>query len=567
MSRRRKRPTAPPAPVPPRVMPGARADWAGTVGVAIVAALVFLPALQNEFVSWDDDTNFLNNPNYRGLGIAQLTWMFTTLRGHYIPLTWLTLGLDFSLWGMSPRGYHLTSVLLHAMAAGLVYRLAYRLLGSVDQVGDPPGRSGLGLASGLTALLFAIHPLRVESVAWVTERRDVLCGVFYLLALLAYLRYIDTPESERPRGRRWYWASCGAFALALLSKPIALTLPLSLLLLDVYPVRRVAIASTTTQGPGRPVSPAPAREVYRLVIEKIPFLLLSAGAAALALFALGRSASLSTTAALGALERTAIAFHSVAFYLAKLLWPVGLSPLYELPFSLDPLAPRFLASAAATVSITALAWILRERFPAVLAAWAAYLIALLPVLGLVQYGPHIAADRNTYLASVPLAIAAGVAFLWLWRQPAPRRRFARAALVTAAAALVVILGALTWRQTAVWRDSETLWARVLAVGPSAIAHSKLGIIRDEQGQLAEALSHFRTALDIHPGFAPAHNNWGIALARRGQFADAISHYQAALGASPDYLEAHLNLAIALDRVGRGAEAERHFPRSPAQDRR
>src|SRR3990172_5638690 len=168
MSRRRKRPAAPAAPGPPRVMPGARADWTSTVGVAIVAALVFLPALQNEFVSWDDDRNFLTNPNYRGLGIAQLTWMVTTLHGHYIPLTWLTLALDYSLWGMSPRGYHLTSVLLHAMAAGLVYRLAYRLLGSVDQVGDPPTRSGLGLASGLTALLFAIHPLRVESVAWVT---------------------------------------------------------------------------------------------------------------------------------------------------------------------------------------------------------------------------------------------------------------------------------------------------------------------------------------------------------------------------------------------------------------
>jgi tetratricopeptide (TPR) repeat protein len=558
MSRRRTRPAAPAAPGPPRVMLGARADWGGTVGVAIVAALVFLPALQNEFVSWDDDTNFLSNPNYRGLGIAQLTWMVTTLHGHYIPLTWLTLGLDYALWGMSPRGYHLTSVLLHAIAAGLVYRLAYRLLGSVEQVGDPPTRSGLGLASSLTALLFAIHPLRVESVAWVTERRDVLCGVFYLLALLAYLRYIDTPESERPRRRRWYWASCGAFALALMSKPIAVTLPLSLLLLDVYPLRRVAIAPTAPPGPRRPPSRALVRQVSRLVIEKIPFLLLSAGAAALALFAMGQSSSLSTTAALGAVERAAIAFHSVAFYLAKLVWPVALSPLYELPFSLDPLAPRFLASAAATVSITALAWILRERFPAVLAAWAAYLIALLPVLGVVQYGPHIAADRNTYLASVPLATAAGAAFLWLWRQPAPRRLFARATLVTAAAALLVILSALTWRQTAVWRDSETLWARVLAVGPSAIAHSKLGIIRDEQGQLVEALSHFRMALDIQPGLPPAHNNWGIALARRGQWADAISHYEAALRTTPDYLEAHLNLAIALDRVGRTAEAQRHF---------
>src|SRR3990172_3591910 len=198
---------------------------------------------------------------------------------------------------------------------------------------------------------------------------------------------------------------------------------------------------------------------------------------------------------------------SRSFFFISILF----SPLYELPFSLDPLAPRFLASAAATVSITALAWILRERFPAVLAAWAAYLIALLPVLGVGQYGPHIAADRNTYLASVPLAAAAGAAFLWLWRQPAPRRLFARATLVTAAAALLVILSALTWRQTAVWRGSRSLWARVLAVGPSAIAHSKLGIIRDEQGELAEALSHFRMALDIQPGLAPAHNNWGIAL--------------------------------------------------------
>jgi len=221
--------------------------WASHLAVPAVLALasfvVFLPALDAGFVNWDDDENFLDNPNYRGLGATQLRWMFTTfLMGHYIPVTWMSLGLDYVVWGMRPAGYHLTNLLLHAANAVLFYFMALRLLRARVADRSTHGSLALTLGSAFATLLFAVHPLRAESVAWITERRDVLSGLFYLGAIVAYLRYCDggVPEGSRTRGtRRWYWASLGLFALALLSKAMTVTLPVILLVLDVYPLRRL----------------------------------------------------------------------------------------------------------------------------------------------------------------------------------------------------------------------------------------------------------------------------------------------------------------------------------------
>src|SRR5881296_3133500 len=199
--------------------------------IAFSTFAAFLPTLQNQFVSWDDDKNFLDNPYYRGLGWSQLRWMWTTHQGHYIPLTWMTLGLDYLLWGMNPVGYHLMSLLLHAANAVVFFfvvrRILTRALPSLSERGH-----ALAVSAGFAALVFAIHPLRVESVAWVTERRDVLSGLLYLLTILVYLR-----AGERgARGRGWYWAAVGLFAGALLSKAMAVSVPVVLLILDVYPL-------------------------------------------------------------------------------------------------------------------------------------------------------------------------------------------------------------------------------------------------------------------------------------------------------------------------------------------
>src|SRR6266571_3362429 len=253
----------------PSALPQRCASWLVPVLIALVTFAAFLPALYNQFVNWDDDDNFLRNPHYRGLAWTHIRWMWTTHLGHYIPLTWMTFGLDYLLWGMNPVGYHLTSLLLHAANAVVFFFVVHRIL---TQALPSPSERGYALAvsAGVAALVFAIHPLRVESVAWVTERRDVLSGLFYLVAILLYLRACEGGA----RGRGWYWLSMAAFVGALLSKSMVVNLPVVLLILDVYPLRRLGGAVGWWS--------APARRVY---VEKIPFVLLAAAASAIALWA------------------------------------------------------------------------------------------------------------------------------------------------------------------------------------------------------------------------------------------------------------------------------------------
>src|SRR5881409_381808 len=210
--------------------------WLAPLLVVLFTLTAFLPTLQNQFVNWDDDENFLNNPHYRGLGWTHLRWMWTTHLGHYIPLTWMTFGLDYLVWGMNPVGYHLTSLLLHTANAGLFYLIAQHLISlSLD---DPLAHDfDVRLGAAFAALLFGVHPLRVESVAWATERRDVLCGFFFLVSLLAYLQHARSEETGR--WRRWYWVSLGFFVAAVLSKAMAVTLPAVLVVLDFHPLHRL----------------------------------------------------------------------------------------------------------------------------------------------------------------------------------------------------------------------------------------------------------------------------------------------------------------------------------------
>jgi protein O-mannosyl-transferase len=500
-------------------------------GVACVACVVFLPALGGGFLPWDDESNLVTNRAWRGFGPAQLGWMLTAFhKGHWIPVTWLSFALDFTIWGMEPRGYHLTNVLLHAANAGLVGLLAARLI----RAGGEAAAAARLVGGAAAALVWALHPLRVESIAWVTERRDVLSGFFFLLALLGYLR---AAREERAWRSRWYGFSLIAFALALGSKSMTVSLPVVLLILDVYPLRR-------WRGVG---------DRARLA-EKIPFALLGLLAGAVAMVAVRAGGSASSLADLGIGQRLAISAYGLAFYLWKSLVPVGLSPLYELPLHLDPLTPVYVASMVLVVAMTAAAVAVRRRWPWLLAAWAAYVVMLLPVVGIVHNGPQIAADRYTYLPSLPFALLAGQAVAILWR-----RRWT----VAVPAALVSLLALVTVEQIRVWRDAEALWTRALAVSPSAIAHASLGVVLDERGQPDAAIARYAQALRINPRLAYAQNSWGIALARQGRWGEAARHYEEALALDPGYAEAHLNLAAALQRLGRYADAQRHVDQARA----
>src|SRR6266550_5705320 len=290
--------------VPPPAQRSVR--WLAALLVAVFTLAAFLPTLHNQFVNWDDDVNFLDNPHYRGLGGAHLRWMWTTFHmAHYIPLTWMTLGMDYLLWSMNPVGYHLTSLLLHVTSAVVFFFLVRRLLTLALPLASGRGHA-LTVSAGFAALVFAIHPLRVESVAWATERRDVLSGLFYLLTILMYLRAYEFGA----RGRGWYWLAVAVFVCALLSKSMVVNLPVVLLILDVYPLRRLGGAIGWWS--------EPARRVY---VEKIPFVLLAAAASAIAVMAQSSVHAALSLAQLSVPGRLAISAYGVSFYLWKMVVP------------------------------------------------------------------------------------------------------------------------------------------------------------------------------------------------------------------------------------------------------
>jgi len=511
-------------------------SWLVPALIALVTFAAFLPALHNQFVNWDDDKNFLENPHYRGLGWTQLSWMWTTHMGHYIPLTWMTFGLDYLLWGMNPRGYHVTNLLLHAANAVVFFFITRRLL--TRALPSPSERGhALTVSAAFSALVFAIHPLRVESVAWATERRDVLSGLFYLSAVLAYLRACDREE----RGRGWYWGAVALFAGALLSKSMAVNLPVVLMILDVYPLRRL--------GGSIGWRSKPARRIY---VEKIPFVLLAAVASAIAVMAQFSIHAALPLAQLSVPGRLAVSAYGLSFYLGKMIVPVNLSPLYELPRTVSPWAMPFILSFGLAIAITAIVLSLRRRMLGLPAAWLAYLVVLLPVLGIFQSGPQIAADRYTYLAGLGWAILAGAGLLSSWS----RLPFLLIGLVVF---IPVGLGTLTWNQVQVWHDSKTLWAHALAIDPnSSVAQNDFGEALAQQGKPAEAIEHYRQALNIKPDYADAHYNLGGALAQQGKLADAIHHYQRALQITPGDADAHTNWGGALAQQGKLAEAAEHY---------
>jgi len=519
--------------------------------VAVTTFVAFAPSLQNHFVDWDDPDNFITNPYYRGLGWTQLTWMWTTvLLGHYVPVTWMTLGLDYLAWGMNPAGYHLTNVLLHSANATLVYLVALRLLRAAIPAAMTVDLLAWRLSAAFVALLFAVHPLRVESVAWVTERRDVLSGLFYLLAIWAYLRDAEVAIDVSIRRRLWYWVSLGCFVLALLSKAITVTLPIILIVLDVYPLRRLGGDAAGWWSP----------RARRRWAEKVPFVLASAAVIPIALVAARRGASLLAMAGFGVLDRLAISLYGLAFYPWKMVVPLGLSPFYALKTPTVPLSAPYLVGGFLVAAITALAILLRRRWPALGAVWLGYVVTLLPVSGIFQNGPQISADRYSYLPSLSWVMLAGGGVLACWRVWKGRENSRAIAFsMTGVAALVVtVLTALTWQQVGVWRDPERLWSHALAIAPSSVVHEHLGYVRRQQGRLAEAIEHYRTASSLRPGAAHIRIYWGNTLAQQGMLGAAIDRYREALHLTPDSAAPHNNWGNALVAAGRLEEALSHY---------
>ena len=571
--------------------------WLAPVLVMLLTVVAFFPVLQNGFVDWDDDVNIFKNLNYRGLGWKQLRWMFTNFSlGHYQPLSWVTLGLDYVLWGMNPFGYHLTNLILHGVNALIFYFVALRLLSAAFRKSIDSRELPLREAAGFAALLFSLHPLRVESVAWVTERRGLLAGTFFLLSVLCYLRASAVPEGGGTR-LRWMAAAVTTYGLSLLSKASGLALPVVFLALDVYPLGRLGGGLRSWLRP----------EKRKVLWEKVPCLLLALAAVAGALIAEHEKGAVHSLQEYGIFSRIGQAFFGLTFYPWKTLVPSGLFPMYGVvgeavpaywPF--HPTKEVILAlSIIIALAISVILFLLRHRWPAGLCNWVCYVSILAPVLGIVRIGVQIAADRYGYLACLGWAMLAGGGVIHLWRLwMGGLIGLGRLSLTgTLAVGVLVGFGTLTWKQTQVWRNSDTLFGHVLAVSPrSKIAHLNLGYILADRGELDEAVKHYRQSLQLDPDYPSAlfdlaealsrqgkldeaiqsyrhfirinhslfalrlvaYNSIGIILAKQGKLEEAAEFYRQAIEIAPTFAEAHNNLGYILAGRGKLDEAMGHY---------
>jgi protein O-mannosyl-transferase len=513
------------------------------------------------FVNFDDDAYVYDNPHVaHGLTGRSIAWSFTALHScNWHPLTWLSHALDCQLYGTQhAAGHHLTNVLLHAVVAILLL-LVLR------------GMTGRLWPSAFVAAVFALHPLRVESVAWIAERKDLLCGLFFMLTLAAYVRYVRHPFSW---GR--YLLVAAMFALGLMAKPMLVTLPFLLLLLDYWPLGRMPVSTRSwgsiscwggscTATPGTTVqlsSPQGHQTWRRLIAEKLPLLVMAGGSCVAT--SLAQQKALVSVDIVPVSSRIGNALVSYVAYIGQLLYPAGLAVFY--PHPQDGLPTWQVAGAAAVllaISVAALlAW---RRLPYLFVGWFWYIGMLVPVIGVVQVGSQAMADRYTYLPQIGLCIAVAWGAAAAGRMFLPAGRTAAYYRWTCGAASVLILAALmacTWRQISFWRNSESLWTRAVACTPGdASLRDRLGNALADNKRLEAAVVEYRKAIEIDPEYANAHNSLGKALAKLGRNDAAVVEYRIAIELNPDFADANNNLGVVLTDRGQFDAAVARFRRA------
>lgn len=484
--------------------------WLFIFGLVAAVWFVFGQTYTHGFLNYDDGEYVYQNPQVlAGVTWPGVLWAFThTYAANWHPLTWLSHMLDVQLFGLNAGAHHLTNVLLHSLTAVLLLHTLSKLTGNLWR-------------SAFVAAVFALHPLRVESVAWIAERKDLLSGLFFVLTIASYHRYV------RSLSLGSYCVALLLYLLGLLSKPMLVTLPLVLLLLDYWPLHRFAFL--------------PSR---KLLLEKLPFVALSAASVAVTLFA--QTSALRSFTSISFSQRVANAVIAVATYLDQLFWPAKLVPMY--PLDLGKLnALRVLISLAVILAITVLVlWQRQRRY--LITGWLWYLIMLLPVIGLVQVGNQAHADRYTYLPLIGpvMALTWGVSDLAAsWKT----------SLALSFAAVLTLLGVLSYQQTSLWRDPEILWSHTLACTSSnGAAEQNLAQTLHEKGKDTEAIAHFHRALALTPDDASVYSALGVVLLEKGELAASLEHLQKAVALNPKSNDAHYNLANTLAASGRPAEA-------------
>ncbi|MGO9613009.1 MAG: tetratricopeptide repeat protein [Dissulfurispiraceae bacterium] len=522
--------------------------------VATFTFLVYLPTLQNDFVNYDDDYYIYDNLHIRSIDITFFKWALGGIYAkNWHPLTWLSHALDYSLWGPNPLGHHLTSIVIHAFNSLLVLLLAIQLLAVVKSRERTGGQGTTGLSdatiltTGVVAgLLFGLHPIHVESVAWASERKDLLCTFFFLLSLLAYIRYARFTADEKNTGKPISWLSdknyllsLGFFILALLSKSMAVTLPVVLLIVDWYPMRRVHKDT-----------------LKRIVTEKVIFFVFAVNAGIITILAQGSQYAIRSSVAYPLTTRLLVGFNSIIAYMGKMIWPADLSPFYPYPahvslWSFDYMVPLLLV-----IIITIACTTILKRQRVWLAAWMYFLVTLSPVLGIIQVGDQAMADRYAYLPSISLfllaALGVAVSIEKISTYFSLKPRVVKIGSIVILSIPFVCISYLTVKQIHVWQNSFSFWNKVVHFislkddayyKNSFIGYFGRGAIYAEQNRLEEAVNDNQKALKMKPNFVLARCNLAMIYERQNKLDEAIGEYKAALKILPILIPAHYNLAM------------------------
>ena len=496
----------------------------------LVTIAIYWPAMRCGFINYDDPDYVTANSHVQGgLNWEGVKWAFdsTEQAANWAPLMWLSHMLACQVFGLNPWGHHLMNVLLHAANTALVFLVFQRMTRATWR-------------SLMLAALFGWHPLRVESVVWVTERKDVLSTLFWMLTLWAYAKYAESTQVRNSKMRVWYGAALAMFVFGLMSKAMLVTLPCVLLLLDYWPLQRFKV-----QGSGF--------RVQSLILEKIPFFALAAAASVVTFVVQKHGGAVMTVENLPPGARVGNALISCCRYLGKMFWPTDLAVFYPHP-GYWPLEKELLAGVI-LCGISVLLFMKRGRYPYLLMGWLWFVGTLVPVIGLVQVGDQSLADRYTYIPSLGVLIFV----IWGAYELSRRWRYHKITLSVTGSAAIVLCLALTRQQLGYWKDSETLFRHTLEVTENNyIAHILLGKALFDRSQTGEAISQYQEAIRLKPDYASAHNNLGDALLKKGQADEAINQYQEAIRLIPGNADARYNLGVAFLKKGQTDEAILQF---------
>ena len=519
--------------------------------VSLITFVVYLSSLHHEFVEWDDAQYVVENLHIRSINIAFIKWAFADFHaGNWHPLTWISHAIDYAIWGLNPLGHHLTNVILHAVNTFVVVLLIIGLLNVLKETSIKKGPSEflhermMLITGGVTGLLFGLHPLHVESVAWVAERKDLLCALFVLLSITLYTKYVNSinnePAEEKSSLRffnKQYFFALVFFILALLSKPMAVTLPFVLLILDWYPFKRIQSLRTF-------------RAAF---IEKIPLIALSLVSSVLTVLAQRAGGALVSMESAPLSTRVLVGVRSLIAYLWKMIWPLNLTPFYPYPTDVSLLSLEYLFTIVLVIGITIICIVSAKKQRLWLSVWSYYVMTLIPVIGIVQVGRQAMADRYTYLPSLGPFLIMGLGVAWASRKMNTFPRWGLIIKFLGASISIFVLASmsyLTFRQIGIWNNSIQLWSYVIGKHPERInlVYYFRGLAFLNTDQVDKAIEDFNMAISLDPYYGDAFLNRGTAFEKKGKFDKAIEDFDKAIALRPSY-EAYFNRGMTFEKMG------------------